>query len=606
MRFEAGRAVAAALLLSSLCLPAVAAQAAAGTAPADRVLRGGRVITLDARDRVREALAIRAGRIVYVGSNAGAAHFIGPRTVVEDLGGRAVMPGLVDGHMHPLAGGAQRLKCNLEYRRLTLAELGARIQACLTASRAAEPDGWLEVVGWFQEGMMPAGVRATRAVLDALATRRPIVVRSSFGHTALVNGRALALAGIEAGTPDPLGGRIDHGPDGSPSGLLEDSAQALVTAKLPPATANDDIAAARAALDALRRQGVTTFLDAKADARSLAAFEALRRAGELTARAHFALLIDPVEGRHPERAVDLARDLARRYDGGRLVPQPGLTVRNVKLFLDGVISAPALTGAMLEPYFEPPRSGGGSAAWAAGDNRGPEVYFPAPVLRELTLLLARAGLDPHFHADGDRAVRAALDAVQSLRDLEPRADVRPALAHDEVVDPNDLPRFGRLGAIAVLSLQWGKPAPDTVDGARDYLGPARYRHIEPYGELAAAGARIAFGSDWPVDPLDEWRAFAIGVTRSDPAPTDPRYAGRLGDDPGLARGAVLRAATLGAAYELRQERETGSIEAGKLADLIVLDRDVHSVPVAELASTRVLETLVGGRVVYRADEDATR
>jgi predicted amidohydrolase YtcJ len=295
----------------------------------------------------------------------------------------------------------------------------------------------------------------------------------------------------------------------------------------------------------------------------------------------------------------VARVVAARktYDDGPIGRLPGVTVRNTKLFLDGVISAPALTGAMVEPY----RRNAGTAAapnWVTGDSRGPPVYFPPDVLAKILVALGKQGIDPHMHADGDGAVRAALDGIEALRKALPGADIRPAIAHDEIVSAADFPRFRQLGAIPVLSFQWGKPAGDTL-GLENYFGEDRMRVLEPTGRLAAAGARIAFGSDWPVDLLDEWFAFQVGVTRAD-GPTAPiEYRGRLGDDPGLSREAVLRAATIGSAYELHEDEVTGSIEVGKFADLIVLERNPLTVPVEDIARTKVQETLVGGTLVYR-------
>jgi predicted amidohydrolase YtcJ len=202
-----------------------------------------------------------------------------------------------------------------------------------------------------------------------------------------------------------------------------------------------------------------------------------------------------------------------------------------------------------------------------------------------------------MHADGDAAVRAGLDGVAALRKALPAADIRPAIAHDEIVAPADFGRYKTLDTTAVLSFQWEKPAGDTL-GLRDYFGPERMKILEPSGRLAAAGARIAFGSDWPVDALDEWFALKVGVTRTNAPNAPAEYRGRLGDDPGLSPEAVLRAATINAAYELHQDEVTGSLEAGKFADLLVLDRNPLSVPPEEIAATRVLETLVGGDVVY--------
>ena len=599
MRFEAG------LLCAALVAQSVAAPQAPGApaaAPADTVYRNGVVYTVDARDSVQQALAVREGRIVYVGSDAGTAPWIGRHTHLIDLEGRMLMPGLVDGHMHPLDGGASLLKCSLNYAQLTALQMQAEIQACLDRTRDREPDGWLEVVNWFQEGMIPAGTKATHAMLDVLKTRRPILVVSSFGHTALVNARALQLAKITPATQAPVGGKIWHDASGNPTGLIEDFAKDLVTRLLPKPTPSDDVQSARAALEAMRRQGVTTFLDAAALEPALAAFSSLQRSGELTARAHFAVLVTPQEGRDPDKAIATVLALAHRYDQGPLRPAPSLTVRNVKTFLDGVISAPALTGAMLQPYFEPQGSGS-RRHWAPGTNRGPDVYFPAPVLAAMLSAEAQAGLDAHLHADGDRAVHEGLDAIAAMRARFPGKDVRPAIAHDEIVDPGDFGRYKDLDAIPVLSFQWEKPASDTDDNARDYMGPARYKYMEPAAFLANAGARIAYGSDWPVDPLDEWFALKVGVTRMNSPASGPKYAGRrLSEDAGLSRAQVLRAITMNSSYELHQDEYTGSLEVGKLADLIVLDRNVLKIPAQEIADVKVLETVVGGRTVYAAKD----
>jgi predicted amidohydrolase YtcJ len=582
-------------VLASALLPAAPPPSKA--TPADRVYRNGVLFTADVRNDLAEALAIRDGRIVYVGTNQGAAAFVGAATTVVDLKGRFLMPGLVDGHMHPLEAGAQLLKCSLHYESLTVAQLQQQVQACLDHSPSDDPNAWLEVVSWFQESMRPAGVKTSRATLDALPTARPIIVRSSFGHTVLANTRALALAKITAGTPDPLGGKIWRDANGEPTGLLEDAAYAVFSQLLPKPTADEDVAAAKAALNAIRQQGVTTFLDADAAPEDMAAFSAVHKAGGLTARAHFAPEIDPEEAGHPDKAVANVVAFAKQYDEGALTSKPGITVRNAKLFLDGVIAAPALTGAMREPYF----SNTGTSAnpqWQPGESRGFAVYFPPGSLAKILVGLGRAGIDPHMHADGDGAVHAALDGIEALRKEVSAADIRPEIAHDEIVDPADFPRFKLLGRIPVLSFQWEKPAGDTI-GLTNYFGPERMKILEPAGLLASAGARIAFGSDWPVDKLDEWFALKVGVTRTNAPDVSPEYHGRLGEDPGLSRETVLRAATINAAFELHQDDTTGSLEVGKFADVIVLDRNPLKVPAEDIAQVHVIETLVGGQVVYQ-------
>ncbi|HKQ15277.1 MAG TPA: amidohydrolase [Steroidobacteraceae bacterium] len=576
--------------------PALAAEQASG--PADRAYLNGVVFTADDRNSTASALAIGDGRILYVGSNAGLARHIGPATVKVDLQGRFVMPGLIDGHMHPLEAGGTLLKCNLNYASLTVAEMQRGIAACVEQTKAAEPHEWLEVVSWFQENMRPAGVTTNRATLDALDTKRPIIVRSSFGHTVLANSRALELARITAATPDPVGGKIWRDAAGEPTGLLEDAAHHVFDSLIPKPTAAQDVEAAAKALDAMKRQGVTSFLDASAEREDIVAFATLGKTGRLTARAHFAPLIRPTEVDNLTAAVARVVAFRKEFDEGPIARSPGITVRNAKLFLDGVISAPAFTGAMLEPY----RRNAGTADkphWVPGTSRGPDVYFPADALATVLIALGRAGIDPHLHADGDGAVRAGLDGAAALRKALPAADIRPAIAHNEIVAPADFKRYGLLNVIPVLSFQWEKPAGDTL-GVKDYFGAQRMKILEPAGLLAEAGARIAFGSDWPVDALDQWFAFKVGVTRTNAPEAPAEFRGRLGDDPGLSRETVLRAATINAAYELHQDDSTGSLEAGKLADLIVLDRNPLTVPAEEIARTKVIETVVGGAVVYTA------
>jgi len=567
--------------------------------PADVIYVHGTVYTADAADHVYEAVAIRAGRIAFVGTDVGASAFVGPNTRQIDLADRTLMPGLIDGHMHPLEGGTNLRHCNLDYAQLTVPDMQRRIQACLNATRDREPDGWLEVVSWFSQGMLPAGTDVTRETLDSLHTTRPIYVTNTFGHTGLANSRALALGGIMSATADPPDGRIARRANGEPTGILEESAKGLVSKLIPPANPSEDVVALEHALPAIAAQGVTSILDADTHADSIAAFATIAKRGVLTVRVHLAPQILDEEMDHPRAAAARVAAIARRYDQGPLRPAPGITVRNAKIYLDGVINNPAFTGVMIDPYFV--NAGSESEPrWQPGTNRGPALFVPPAQLRALLIRLGRAGIDPHMHADGDGAVHAALDAIEAMRRALPGADIRPGIAHAEIVAPHDFARFGALGAFPVLSFQWEKPAADTVDQARDYLGPARARLLEPAGLLRAAGAPVAFGSDWPVDRLDEWFALKVAVTRTNAPSAGPAYAGRLGEDPGLTPIEALRAMTIVAARELHADRSTGSLEVGKLADLIVLDRNPLRIPAEDIANVKVLQTMVGGRVVYEA------
>lgn len=588
--YKRGLALAAGLALST-ATPAVAA---GGAGPADTVLRNGYVFTVDAHDSVRQAVAVRDGKIIYVGSDRGVRRFIGSRTKVRNVGGRMVMPGLQDGHMHPLAGGSGLLKCSLDYQPLTVEQFKTRIAKCLSDTADKEPDTWLEAIFWYQEAMIPAGTTVTKGDLDALSTKRPILVRSSFGHSTVVNSRALALAGITAATPDPAGGKIWRDAAGNPTGLLDDAAQDLLDSALPAPTAADNANSARAALDAMQRQGITSFLDAAASPASLTAFSTLSDKNQLTARAHFAPVVGIDEGKQPAAVVKRLRGLQRRYDQGAVGRRPTVTVRNAKLFMDGVQQVPAQTAGLLEPYLinagtpEAPR-------WVPGPSRGP-VYFEPSVLNPLVAAIAKAGFDPHIHSIGDRAVRLTLDAYENMRKRIGRRDIRPAIAHAEMVDPADYGRFRTLDVIPTMSFQWAKPGPDSIDAQKDYIGPERFSRVEPEGSLYAARAPIAYGSDWPVDTLNEWFALQIGITRENPA--GGKYAGRFNDEKGLPRRFALRSITMNSAYELHQDRQTGSIETGKYADLIVLDRNVLKIPATDIMNTKVLLTMVGGKTVY--------
>lgn len=579
--------------VAALALLCSAAQAGE---PADTVYRNGYVYTVDAKDSVEQALAVRAGRIVYVGGDAGARALTGKATRVIDLHGRMLMPGLVDAHMHPQSGGSRLLNCSLDYAPLTVPQFQARIQACVDRDQSTDPNRWLVVVNWFQQGMLPDGVATSAATLDALRTSRPVLVRSSFGHSVQLNSKGIAVAGIRRDTPDPAGGRIVRDAQGEATGLLEDAAQDMAMNLLPPLTEAENLAASTAALEAMRRQGITSFLDAYTDPETMTAFTQLQREGKLTARAHFAVLIDPDKG---GTVAELLKQ-RRQFDQGPTRVAPSLQVRHAKLFMDGVIAAPAFTGAMLEPYLVN-RGTAGQPDWQPGPGNGPPGYFTKAALNATLAELAKARIDPHIHADGDRAVRESLDAIDVLRATSDGKKVRPVLAHDEIVAPADYGRFAKLDATPVLSFQWAKPAPDTVGALRDYLGPARYAIVEPQALLLNAGARIAYGSDWPVDPLDVWFALKVGVTRTAAPDAGKEYGGRLTSQPGMPRAAVLRAITLNAAYTLRQEKNTGSLEVGKLADLIVLDRNFFTIAAEEIANVKVLQTVVGGKVVYQAD-----
>jgi predicted amidohydrolase YtcJ/cyanophycinase-like exopeptidase len=570
----------------------------ADPAPADTVFTNGHVYTEDAANSVADSLAVRDGRIAYVGDRAGAEALAGPRTQRIDLGGRMLMPGLIDGHMHLQGGGLRLLECSLDYASLTNAQLQARIQHCLDADAHAAPGAWLVVINWYEQGALPAGNVVTHEVLDGLRTTRPIYVHNTYGHASLVNARGLAIAGIGRDTPQPKDGVIKRDAQGNPNGILEDAAQELVQKFLPTPTREQQLAATREALAAMARQGITSFLDASTDTDTLDAYTQVQKAGGMSARGHFAVLIDSGKDYDAAKAVDEVLRLRAQYDQGPIAAAPSVRVDTAKLFLDGVYSEPEYTGILMQPYFTN-HGTTDQPDWRPGTSRGPDFYFSPPQLADTLQRLAAAGINPHMHADGDGAVHEGLDAVEAMRHAHPGMDVRPAIAHDELVDPNDYARYGTLGVQPVLSFQWEKPAPDINMEDSWYLGPVRQALAEPAGLLELYGARVAYGSDWPVDPLDLWFALQVAVTRRATGDFAKEHPGRLGIDPGLTVAQGLRALTLDAAWGLRQEELTGSLEPGKFADLIVIDQNVLEAPPERIGATKVLLTMVGGRIVLR-------
>ncbi len=591
--------------LSRLFVAVAATTAFSGMAwaatPADTVMRNGYVYTVDGQDSVQQAIAISGGKIVYVGSDAGVDAYIGKQTQLIDLAGRMLMPGFVDAHMHPGDGGRAMTLCDLKYQTMTRAQFQASIQACLDADKDKGPDVWLEVGSWDRMGMTGLDGDADKSTLDALKTKRPIQVRSTDFHTVLTNSRGLELAGINKNTADPEDGKYRRDSAGNPNGICEDGAAESLAAVVPPATDAEKLNQVRAALDAMRQQGITSFMDALSGPENGKAFTSLQKSGELTARALLAIKLDPAAAAaDPVKTIAEAKALASTYDQGEVHVAPGVNMRHVKLFMDGIINAPADTGAMLTPYLH--NSGTDKAPkWTPGKNLG-ELYFPPQVLNPLLLQAVKAGFDPHLHATGERAVRDALDSVAYVRKELPGQDFRPAIAHAESVDPADYSRFKALDVTATMSFQWAQQAPSTVDGTSDHLGAARFARMEPSGSIAHAGGRVAFGSDWPVDPLDEFLALKVGVTRSgdptNPHSYGPKYAGRLNTDPALSRAEALRSITLSSAEQLKLDAVLGSVEVGKFADLIVLDKNFMQVPEEELGRNDVLLTLVGGKVVW--------
>ncbi len=550
-------------------LAACAIERRAPMVPAELVLRHGAIWTASAERPWAEALAVREGHIVYVGDDGGVTRYIGSETRVVDLVGRMALPGFQDSHAHPLSGGLEMGECNL-YDAENAAEAEGVIRAYAQAHRDLT---WVKGNGW-QLPLFPAA-NPRREMLDRAVPDRPALFYSADGHSAWVNTRALALAGITRETKDPDDGRIERDPaTGEPSGTLRESAMDLVASKLPPYSAEQRIGAVRRALAEANRFGITAITDADAGPEYLEAYAALDRKGELTARVTAAIHTE--SGNPIEAETARLRELRTRYRAGTR-----LAVNTVKLYADGVIEA--RTAALLAPYLD-----------GHGD-RGPLNYEPDELRARITAF-DRDGFQIHVHAIGDRAIRVTLDALAHAREVNGPRDARPIIAHLELIDPADLPRFRELGVIASFQPYWALPDEYITKLTVPALGPARSRWLYPIESVMNSGAVVAGGSDWTVSTLNPLDAIEVALTRQEPeTPEGPVLVPEERAD--LPR--MLAAYTINTAYATRLERETGSLEPGKAADLIVLDRNLFSIPVHEIHQAKVLLTMLDGQTVYR-------
>lgn len=583
-------------LISAICIlanPAIA-KPKTNLAP-DYIFYNGNVFTA-AENKNKNAIAIKDGIITFVGDDKSALLLAGKKTKKIDLNGKTLMPGIIDAHMHPQSGGLKTMMCNLEYLPLSMAQMNERIQKCLDNEKNAGPNDWLVVINWFEQEMQPSGFAPIYKDLESLKTTRPVYVKNSFGHAAIMNARAMEIINLK-NQKDRAGGIIVKDKQGNPTGRLEDAARDIVSEILPQPNEQKNLEAAKRAQILMSEQGITTILDAYTDIETMNAYQTLSKNGQLNLRPHFAVLIDP--DKEPDNKKSIAELIRQKqiFDQGAQTTIPSLSVHSAKIFLDGTVAMPSMTGNMLEPYFEN-HGTDENPHWRPGKNKGPKTYLTHDNLLDIMIQLSDLDIDTHLHADGDGAVNLALNATQSLLKARPNSKTRTAIAHAESVSPQDFARFGELGALPILSFQWGKPAGDTWEGAKDILGPARHAIFEPQGLLEIYGAKIVFGSDWPVDPLNEWHALEVALTRMADGEGRKKYPMRLGIDPALSLETALKAMTINAAFSLHVENVTGSIEVGKFADLIILDRDLFKTNSDDISSTKVMLTMVGGKIVF--------
>ncbi len=538
------------------------------TTPADLVFRGGPVHMLGPSRATATAVAVRDGRIVAVGEDPDVRPLIGAATEVVDLVGRALLPGFQDAHVHPVLAGLTMIRCDLH----DAGDAGEAVAAVRAYAEANPGTEWISGGGWSME-WFPGGT-PSRHLLDAVVPDRPVHLINRDGHGAWVNTRALELCGIDAGTPDPVDGRIEREADGSPQGTLHEGASALVGRHVPEATADMMLRALQAGQRRLHSAGVTAWQDAMVDEKVQRAYLAAAESGLLTARVVGALWWDR------ERGEDQIPELlGRRCGAGRF------RASSVKIMQDGV--AENFTAAMTSSYLDGCGCGTG--------NQGLSFVDPS-ALRAYVTRLDAEGFQIHVHAVGDRAAREALDAFEAARAAGGVNDNRHHIAHLQVVHPDDVPRFAALGITANLQPLWAAHEPQMDELTIPFLGPERAGWQYPFGDLARAGASLAAGSDWPVSSPDPFLGIHVAVNRTPPGEGAEVFL----PEQRLSLTAALAAYTIGTARVNHLDTRTGTIEEGKLADLVVADRDPFSIPAGEIAETSVLATYVEGRPVHTA------
>jgi predicted amidohydrolase YtcJ len=541
---------------------------------ADLIILNADIHTMDVAAPRARALAAASGRIQAVGEDLMMRSLAAPGARIIDAGGRLVLPGFQDTHIHLQDSGTGFARsANLEGAR-SIAEL----QRLLAEFAAARPDDvWINGVGWYS-GIFGEH-NLDRAVLDAAVADRPVHIQASDGHSVALNSTACRLLGLDAATPDPPNGRFVRDAQGMPTGLAHEDAMDRVRARMPPLTDLEFTAGVRYGQQECNRHGITGVIDALVEEPHMRVYKSVEESSGLTVRVAATAKV------YPEETVEgaLARLIALR-DAYR---SPLLYVHSAKFFLDGVFEN--RTAAMIEPYAD-----------VLGGNA--PVMFDKDHLERLFIAFDRERFQIHAHVIGDNAVRSALDGLQAARRANGRWPSFHQLAHVQIVDPDDIPRFRDLGVVANIQPLWARLEPSITDVALPMAGERRRRWIYPFHSLQQAGTMLAVSSDWGVSTLNPFAIMHTAVTRR-PGHRGSNYPSFIPEEC-LDVPTVVRGYTVDAAASAWRSADTGTLAPGKLADIIILDRNVFSVPADDLQDTRVLLTLLGGREVHRAPEFA--
>ncbi|MGH9504811.1 MAG: amidohydrolase [Terriglobales bacterium] len=535
---------------------------------ADTVIVNARIYTVNPRQPWAEALAIHGDKIIAVGNAKEIAAYRGPSTKIIDAKGKLVLPGFTDCHIHFMEGSLGLTRVELEGTK-SVAEIQQRVK---TYAAAHPQEAWIQGMGWTYPTFGPSAL-PDKKFLDEVVPDRPVFLQAFDGHSSWANSKALALAGITRETPDPPNGKIVRDDKGEATGALQESAGHLVARFAPEPTREERLEALRLGMHEANKFGLARVHSAGGDFEWLDLYNELRQKQELSLRFYVAYFLDPPELKPDE--IDKIEQARRTYH------DDWISGGVVKTMLDGVIEAH--TAAMLEPYSDDPTKIG-KLFW------DPEKY------KQAVTELDRRGLQIFTHAIGDQAVRLALDAYQGAAEANHTHDMRPRIEHIETISAQDIPRFGKLGVIASFQPLHAYPDEDTLGIWARNVGKERAQRAWVWHSIESTGGVLAFGSDWPVVTLNPWPGVQNALTRKT---TEGDPPGGFVPQERISLEDTIKAYTLGAAFAGHREKTEGSIEPGKLADLIVLSRDLFKIEPSQISSMEILLTMVGGRVVYQ-------
>ena len=561
------------LSILAIFLGAASASRAQGliVKPADIIVIHGRIYTENLKQPWAQAVAIQGAKIVAVGEDAAIEKMRGMGTRVINAGGKLVLPGFTDCHIHFLDGSLSLGRVNLEG-----AKDAADIQKKLSKYASEHPgDDWILGRGWDYAMFGPEAL-PHKKYLDEIFPNRPVFLEGYDGHTYWANSKALALAGVTRETPNPPNGIIVRDAQtGEATGALKEAAQGLVAKVIPKPTRADKLLALRAGMKWANEHGLTRVHSAGGDFEILDLYDEMRHRGDLSLRMYIAYFLNPPSLRPQD--LDAIEAAHKKFH------DEWIDAGAVKFMVDGVIESH--TAAMLEPYSDDPSL------------KGKPFWEPANYNTAVAELDKR-GLQLFTHAIGDYGIRISLNAYENAAEQNHLKDRRSRIEHIETATAADIPRFGKLGVIASMQPLHSYPNADTLDVWARNIGPDRASRAWAWKSIADGGGQLAFGSDWPVVTLNPWEGIQTAVTRQTAEGTPE--AGFVPEQR-LTVAQAVDGYTLGAAFAGRREKTEGSLEVGKLADLIIVSQNIFDINPHKIGATKVLVTILGGRLVYQAD-----